>query len=362
MRKAIRIAALTAVVGGAVVGMNPMLGGAFTSHAEAAVVAQVVRLQGGGASFPKAIYQRWASDFGSKHSGMSVEYNSQGSGFGIAGITNKTLDFAGSDAPMNKAERDKAPAEVLHIPSVAGAVVMAYNLPGVSGEIKLTGEIVADIYMGKIAKWNDSRITSINPGVNLPDLAITPVYRSDSSGTTFVFTNYLATQSREFIKASPPGKNITITGGQAGKGNEGVSNTVTKIPGAIGYIELTYAINEKIPHASLQNRSGKFVKASVGAVSVAGEDAENLTANIWNSKAENAYPIAAFTYMLVYKDLSYTNDKAKAKAIVDFLKFCLTDGQGVAPDLAYAPLPDAMKQKALAALKEITFEGKPVLE
>lgn len=362
MRNVIRLAAVATVLGGAIFGVAPSLFGVNTHAAGMASVVQAVRLQGGGATFPKAVYQRWASDFGTKNSGMTVEYNSQGSGFGIAGITGKTLDFAGSDAPMNKAEREKAQAEVLHIPSVAGAVVMAYNLPGVSGEIKLTGEIVAEIYMGKISKWNDSKITSINSGVSLPDLAITPVYRSDSSGTTFVFTNYLATQSKEFIKSSPPGKNITVTGGQAGKGNEGVSNTVVKIPGAIGYIELTYAINEKIPHASLQNRSGKFVKASVEAVSIAGEDAENLTANIWNSKAENAYPIAAFTYLLVYKDLSYTGDKAKAKAIVDFLHYCVTDGQGVASSLAYAPLPDAMKKKAVDALKSVTFEGKPVME
>lgn len=330
---------------------------AFTS---AKFTSADVKVLGGGASFPKAVYQRWAADYHSAHADTSVEYGSQGSGFGISGIINKTLDFAGSDVPMTKPERERAGAEVVHVPSVAGAVVMAYNLPDLKGELNLSGAVIADIYLGKIAKWNDPAIAAKNPGVALPDLAITPVYRSDASGTTFVFTSYLATQSKDFIRASPPGKNITITGGQAGKGNEGVSNTVTKIPGSVGYIELTYAINEKIPFAAIESREGKFVKASPESVSKAGEKAESLTGKIWNSPVEGAYPISSFTYLIVFKDLSYMNDEAKARSVVGFLNYAVTSGQSVATGLSYAPLPEAVKARSLEAIRSITFNGKPL--
>lgn len=346
------------VLGAAVVGM--VLGGAgLVSPARAATT-----VQGGGASFPAPIYKRWAQDFEAK-SGTHVEYNSQGSGAGILGVTQKTLDFAGSDAPMSKTEKAALGSdEVLQLPAVAGAVVLTYNLPEVKGEIKLTGEVIAEIFLGKITKWNDAKISGLNAGMELPATPITPVYRSDGSGTTFVFTSYLATQSVDFVKQSPPGKNVTINGGQAGKGNEGVSNQVKKIPGAIGYVELTYALNEKLAFAAVKNKAGSFVTASPASVSAAGVGAEgkmkgtSLTANIWNGEAAEAYPISSFTYLLVRKDLSYLKDSAKAQGVVDFIKYGITTGQGNAEGLSYAAVPEAIRSKALDALASVVFEGK----
>lgn len=325
-----------------------------------AATAADTRITAGGATFPKAIYLRWADDFGKAMAGTQLEYNAQGSGFGINGITNKTLDLAGSDAPMSKKEiAAVTDGEIVHIPTVAGAVVIAYNIPGFEGDLKLTGEIIADVYLGTITKWNDSKITAINPGAKLPDLGITPIYRSDGSGTTFVFSNYLATQSTDFIKQTPPGKTMNLKVGTAAKGSEGVSQEVKRIAGGLGYVELTYAFNEKIAFASLKNKAGNFVKATPESVSKAGASAEKLTAAIWNSPDAEAYPIASFTYLLTYKDLGHM-DEAKAKAIVAFLKYTIGEGQAAAPSLYFAPLPDAMKAKAAEAIKGLTYKGKPI--
>jgi phosphate transport system substrate-binding protein len=254
---------------------------------------------------------------------------------------------------------------LVHIPTVAGAVVMAYNLPDVQGDVKLTGSIVADIYMGKITKWNDAKITAINEGAKLPDLAIIPVWRTDGSGTTFVFTNYLTTQSEEFTGNVGAGKQVNFKAqGQGGKGNEGVTAGVQGTKGAIGYIELNYAIANKIPFALLQNKDGEFVKASPATVAAAGEGAlanmkDSLAVNLWNQSGKETYPIAAFTYIIVYKDLGYLKDASKAKALIEFLTWATSDGQRLAEEMTYAPLSDGVQKKVKEAIGKLTLDGKP---
>lgn len=320
-----------------------------------------VRVQGGGASFPKSIYLRWASDYSGRHPDVRVEYTSQGSGAGIAGITNKTLDFGASDAPLSRKEREAIKdGEVLQIPSVAGAVVIVCNVPGVEKQLNLTGELVAEIYLGKITRWNDAKLAAVNPEVKLPDMPIAPVYRADASGTSYVFTSYLATQSPAFVKELPPTKQFQPQVGQAEKGNEGVSNRVRSVPGAVGYVELTYAMNEKLSSAAIRNKAGHFVSATTQSVSKAGAKAEKLIDPIWNSSDEGAYPISSFTYLLIYKDLGYMGGREKAQAVLGFMRYALGEGQQAAEGLFFAPLPDAVKAKATAALDSVTFNGTPL--
>jgi len=328
------------------------------------IVKAETKLQGGGATFPNPIYQRWVTEYQKAHPDVKIDYQSIGSGGGIKGITDKTFDFAGSDAPMNKKEMDAAKDPIVHIPTVAGAVVLAYNLPDVKDDIKLTGPIVADIYMGKITRWNDSKLTAINAGINLPDLAIIPVWRTDGSGTNFVFTNYLTTQSEEFTGQIGAGKQVKYPVGQGGKGNEGVTAGVQGSKGSIGYIELNYALANKIPFALLQNKDGEFVKASPASVAAAGEGAvgnmkDSLAVNIWNQPGKTTYPIAAFTYIIVYKDLGYLKDASKAKALVEFLTWATGDGQRIAEEMTYAPLSDGVQKKVREAIGKLTLDGKP---
>jgi phosphate transport system substrate-binding protein len=254
---------------------------------------------------------------------------------------------------------------VVHIPTVAGSVVIAYNLPGFSGDLKLTGPIVAEIYMGRIPKWNDPKIAAVNAGSDLPDLPITPAWRTDGSGTTFVFTNYLTTQSDEYTSSVGAGKQVKWPVGQGGKGNEGVTAVVQQTRGAIGYIELNYASANKIPFALLQNREGKFIKASPATVAAAGEGAlshmdKTLAVNIWNQPGENTYPISAFTYIIVYKDLGYVKDATKAKVLVDFLTWATGDGQRLAEEMDYAPLSAGVQKKAHEAIGGLMWEGKAI--
>ncbi len=326
------------------------------------------RLQGAGATFPNPLYQKWVTDYQKSHPDVKIDYQSIGSGGGIKGITEKTVDFAGSDAPMNKKEMAGAGASIVHIPTCAGAVVLAYSLPDLRGDLKLSGPIVAEIYQGKITKWNDAKIAALNEGVALPDIGITPVWRTDGSGTTFVFTNYLITQSEDYAGSIGAGKQVKWPVGQGGKGNDGVTAVVQGTKGSIGYIEVNYANANKIPFALLQNKSGKFVKASSDTVSAAGEGAldqmkapEHLSVNIWNQAGDNAYPISAFTYIIVYKELNYLKEQSKAKALVDFLKWATTEGQRTAGELDYAPLSDGVQKKAAEALHGLTWDGKPLM-
>jgi phosphate transport system substrate-binding protein len=253
----------------------------------------------------------------------------------------------------------------VQIPVIAGAVVPGYNLPGIAG-LKLDGAVLADIYQGKIKKWNDPRIVALNPGTSLPDLGIMAVHRVDGSGTTFVFTSYLSTQSDSFKEEVGASKQVEWPGGAGGKGNEGVTQVVESTKGAIGYIELAYAIQNKVAFAEMKNKDGHFVKASPASTSAAGESAiKNMDANnaapLWNQGGADVFPIAGFTYVFVRRDLGYLKDEAKAKTLASFLQWVSRDGQKMASELDYAPLSGAVQKRAAETLMKVTFSDKPLL-
>ena len=319
--------------------------------------AQTVDLTGAGATFAYPMYSRWISDYVAK-TGVRINYQSIGSGGGIRQLQERTVDFGASDAPISDADLARmGDRRILHIPTVVGAVVAAYNLSALRAPLKLSGAVLADIFQGRITKWNDSRIAALNAGVKLPNRDILVVYRADGSGTTYVFTDYLSTVSAAWAKG--PGKGISVSWpiGLGGKGNEGVAGQVRQINGAIGYIELTYAKQNKLAYAEIQNASGTFVTASgptiteaaAGAVrSMSGGDTR---VSIVNAPGKNAYPIASYTWLLV--DARPSN-ATKAKKLADFLRFALTDGQKSADALFYAPLPAGL---ASAVLKQIDGIG-----
>jgi phosphate transport system substrate-binding protein len=335
----------------------------------ATIASAQTRLTGAGATFPNPLYQRWVNEYQKSHPNVQINYNSIGSGGGIKNITEKTIDFAGSDAPLSKKELDAlgGDTKVVQFPATAGGVVPAYNLPGFSGELKLSGEVIADIYLGKVKKWNDPKIAALNTDAKLPDLSITPAWRSDGSGTTFVFTSYLATQSEEFKGKVGAAKSVQFPIGQGGQGNDGVAAVVTQTPGAFGYIELAFAHQNKIAFAAVKNKNGKFIKASPESIAAAGAGAVDMmkgnviAADIWNQPGDAAYPISAFTYLIVYKDLNNIKSKEQATALVEFLKWTVGDGQQFAAALDYAPLVDAVKKKSLEAIGVITYEGKALM-
>ena len=334
----------------------------------AAVASADMRLQGAGATFPNPLYQRWVAEYQKAHPDVKIDYQSIGSGGGVKGITQKVVDFAGSDAPLSKSEIEAlgGPDKVVQVPSCAGGVVPAYNVPGVAQELKFTGAVIADIYMGRINKWNDQRLAQLNPGAKLPSLPITPAYRTDGSGTNFVFTNYLATQSKTFAATVGTGKSVKWPLGQGGKGNEGVAQVIEQTPGAIGYLEQNYADKNHIAYGPVQNKSGKFVKASPKTVSSAGSGAASalkghiLAADIWNQSGDDAYPIASFTYLIVYRDLNNIKSKEQAQALTDYLWWATHDGQKYAEDLDYAPLAKPVQEKVEGALKVLSYQGEPV--
>ncbi len=277
----------------------------------AAVAVADVRLQGAGATFPAPFYKRLVAEYQKLNPDVAIDYQSIGSGGGIKAFSEKTVDFGASDAPLNRKEMTGVggKAAIIEIPSCAGGVVPTYNLPGVKTDLKFTGTLLADIYLGKVTKWNDPAIAKLNPGVDLPDMTITPAWRTDGSGTTFVWTNYLCTQSEDFKGTVGLGKAVRWPVGQGGKGNEGVTAVVQQTVGGLGYVEQSYADHNHIPYGAVQNKNGKFVKASPASVSAAGGGAAAqlkgniLAANIWNQPGDDAYPIASFTYLLVYKDM-----------------------------------------------------------
>jgi phosphate transport system substrate-binding protein len=324
------------------------------------------RLQGAGATFPAPFYKRLVVAYQQLHPDVLIDYQSIGSGGGIRAITDKTVHFAASDAPMNKKELEAAggAANIVEFPACAGGVAPIYNVPDITSPIKFTGALLADIYLGKVSKWNDPAIAAINEGVALPDLAITPVWRTDGSGTNFIFTNFLCTQSELFLYTVGYGKQVQWPFGQGGKGNEGVTAVVQQTLGGIGYVEQTYAESNHLTHGMMQNRDGKFVAASAKTVSQAGAAADFskggqlLAADIWDQKGEGVYPIASFTYLIVYKDLNNLPSKTAAQDFVAFLWWATHDGQKLAAALGYAPLAPEVQSRVEEALKTITYRGE----
>ncbi len=320
-----------------------------------------VSLQGAGATFPYPLYSKWMAEYNKLHSNIRINYQSIGSGGGIRQIVKQTVDFGATDAPMKPDDAKDAPGPLHHIPTTIGAVVIAYNVPGVDKVLQLDPDVIADIFLGKIKKWNDSRIAGSNEGVSLPDKNIAVVHRSDGSGTTAVFTDYLASVSGEWKESVGAGKSVKWPTGLGAKGNEGVTGQIKSTPGAIGYIELAYATQNDLTFASIKNKSGKYVTAKIEAITAAGagkEMPDTLHTSLADPEGEDAYPIAAYTYILVYDEMK---DETKAKALVDFLWWAVHDGQKFSEELHYAPLPEAVVKKIEARLKGLKAGGKPVL-
>jgi phosphate transport system substrate-binding protein len=322
----------------------------------AGLAAQTVRINGAGATFPNPIYSKWFDEYGKLHPNVEINYQSVGSGAGIQQVSKQTVFFGATDGPMTKDQLLAAPGALMHFPTVLGAVVPIYNIPNVTAELKFSGLVLADIFLGKITKWNDPAIAKLNPGVTLPGSDITVVHRSDGSGTTYIWVDYLSKVSPEFMKRVGVNGSVNWPTGVGGKGNEGVSGLVRQTPGSLGYVELIYALQAKISYGAVQNMAGEFVKASVQAVTAAAAEAaakmpSDFRVSITNAPGKGVYPISSFTWLLLYEN---HKDKAQAKAMVDFMKWALTDGQKYCADLGYAPLPEAvvkMEQAALAKIK-----------
>jgi phosphate transport system substrate-binding protein len=325
------------------------------SIAGATLVAQSVQINGAGATFPNPIYSKWFSEYNKLHPEVKINYNPQGSGAGIKQLSSRTVFFGASDAPMTPEQMQAAPGKILHLPTVLGAVVPVYNLPGVSEELKFSGAVLANIILGKITKWNDGEIARLNPGAKLPSTDITVVHRSEGSGTTYIWVDFLSKVSPEFKKTVGVAAAVKWPTGVGGKGNEGVAGLVSQTPGSIGYVELIYALQNKIAFGSVQNSAGKFIRASIAATTAAAAAAaanmpEDFRVSITNPPGDEAYPIASFTWLLLYED---AQDKAQAKIMVDFVKWALTDGQKFSTELGYAPLPKSIVDKEMKTLEKI---------
>lgn len=331
-------------------------GGSPADKTTAPQASKELQINGAGATFPYPIYSKWFAEYNALHPEVRINYQSIGSGGGIRQLTNQTVFFGATDGPMSEEQLKAAPGAVLHFPTVLGAVVPIYNVPGVEGDLKFSGAVLADIYLGKVKKWNDPALAKLNPGVKLPATDITVVHRSDGSGTTFIFVDFLSKVSPAFKEKVGVATSVNWPAGVGGKGNEGVSGLVTQTPGSIGYVELIYAKQTKTAYGAVQNAAGEFVKASVEAVTAAAaEAAANMPADfrvsITNAPGKAAYPIASFTWMLLFEN---PTDKAQSAAMVNFLKWALTDGQKGAAELGYAPLPASvvtLEQAALAKVK-----------
>jgi phosphate transport system substrate-binding protein len=324
------------------------------SAASVALLAQA-QINGAGATFPAPIYSKWFSEYAKLKPGVLINYQPLGSGAGIRQLTNQTVFFGATDGPMTVDQMQTAPGKILHLPTVLGAVVPIYEVPGVNSELKFTGPLIADIFMGKVAKWNDPAIAKLNPGVKLPDMDITVVHRSDGSGTSYIFADYLAKVSPEWAKTVGVSTAVKWPVGLGGKGSEGVSGLVKQTPGSIGYVELVYALQNKIDFGVVQNAAGEFVKASIPSVTAAAAAAvkampKDFRVSITNAPGKGVYPMASFTWLLLYEN---PKDKAQSKAMVEFVKWALTDGQKMATALGYAPLPDEIVKLELAALGTI---------
>jgi phosphate transport system substrate-binding protein len=326
---------------------------------------QTVLLNGAGATFPNIIYQKWITDYNATHPGVQLNYQSIGSGGGVQQFTDATVDFGATDGPMSDGEIAAVGGNVLHIPTVMGGVVPTYNLSGITEPVRFSQEVIADIYLGKITRWNDVRLRSINPGVTFPDQAIVVVHRSDGSGTTYIWVDYLTTISPEWASRVGRGRAVNWPVGIGGRGNEGVAATVNQTPGAIGYVELGYAMINKMPVGAVRNRFGNFVTpdfstvaaAAAGAMASMGPDTD-FRVSLIDAEGERTYPVSSFTWLLVKKD--YGDQVAKARELVRFVWWALSEGQAAAPDLGYAPLPAELKPWIEARLRTIAAAGQAV--
>ena len=324
-----------------------------------------LQLNGAGATFPYVIYSKWFDEY-KNETGVQFNYQSIGSGGGIKQIIEGTVDFGATDGPMTDQQladaKSKQGTTILHIPTVMGADVVCYNVSGISKGLNLDGATLADIFLGKIIKWNDNRIKKLNPKINLPDKSIVVTHRSDGSGTTFIFTDYLTKVSKEWKTKVGKGTSVNWPVGLGGKGNEGVAGLVKQMDGAIGYVELAYAVQNKIPYAKMKNKAGNFVEATFSSVSAAAEGAsknmpEDLRVSITDASGKDAYPISGFTWLLVYQNMK---NEAKANAMVKFLRWAMGKGQTYAAGLYYAPLPKAVVKLCDKKINLITANGKKI--
>jgi phosphate transport system substrate-binding protein len=317
-----------------------------------------VQLNGAGATFPYPIYSKWFSEYNKLHPNIQINYQSLGSGAGIRQLTERTVFFGASDQPMTDEQLKKAPGTILHFPTVLGAVVPVYHVEGANAALKFTGPMLADIFLGKIKRWNEPAISKLNPGAKLPSSEITGVHRSDGSGTTFIWVDYLSKISAEWKQKVGANASVNWPAGVGGKGNEGVAGLVKQTPGSIGYVELIYALQNKIPYGAVQNQGGEFMTPEVGSVTAAAAGAlanmpEDFRVSITNAPGQGAYPISSFTWVLLYEQ---PQDTKFAAVMVDFMKWALSDGQKMAADLGYASLPAGLIEKELEQLNRIKLQ------
>ncbi|MEM3614121.1 MAG: phosphate ABC transporter substrate-binding protein PstS [Nitrososphaerales archaeon] len=333
--------------------------------------APTISLNGAGATFPYPLISTMVVEYNKIKPNVKISYQSIGSGGGIRQHTEKTVDFGASDSPLNEKQREAAP-NTLHIPITIGSVVLAYNLPGFTKGLKMTGEVVADIFLGKITKWNDPAIQSINPDLNLPNKDILVAHRSDGSGTTFVWTGYLSIVSPEWKSKVGQGTAVQWPIGLGAAGNEGVAAVIRGTEYTVGYVELAYALQNKMSYAYLQNKEGRFIEPTLSTSAAAAAASATIlprgdeswsSVSLLNAPGANSYPVTSFSYILLYKDLSTlpTMNKDKAQALIDFLWWAIHDGQKYAPDLQYVPLPQEVVALNEATLRMVTFEGQPLI-
>jgi len=337
--------------------MKKLLLAALVLLLATAASAQTVQINGAGATFPYPIYSKWFDEYHKVHPNVEINYQSIGSGGGIRQLSAGTVFFGASDGPMTNDQITAAGFRILHIPMVLGGVVPVYNIPDVSEELHFTGPVLANIYLGKITKWNDAAIRTINPGVNLPNMEITVVHRSDGSGTSYIWCDYLSKVSPDYKKTVGVATSVNWPAGIGAKGNEGVAGMVKQTPGAIGYVELIYALQNKISYGAVQNQAGEWVRASVDTVSNAAAAAaksmpKDFRVSITNAPGHDVYPISSFTWLLLQES---PRDAARSKIMVDFTSWALSGGQGLAPQLGYAPIPKevvALEMEALNRVKQ----------
>jgi phosphate transport system substrate-binding protein len=311
-------------------------------------------LNGAGATFPYPIYSKWFSEYHKLHPDIQINYQPIGSGGGIRQVIAGTVDFGATDGPMTDDQLREAKIKILHVPTVLGADVPAYNIPGVTAELKFTPQVLAGIFLGKITNWNDKAIAAANEGVSLPNQEIIVVHRSDGSGTTYIFTDYLSKVSPEWQSQVGKGTSVKWPSGIGGKGNEGVAGSIRTLPGSIGYVELIYAVQNNITYGSVRNSAGVFLKASLEGVTAAAASVKSMPADfrvsITNAPGKDAYPISSFTWLLIPAP---SKDPAKGKILADFLNWMVTDGQKMAAPLSYAPLPDSVVEKVKEEIKQV---------